>query len=395
MYLNGRIRDGGLRFLPKRQTLPSVGSRRNGDSARSLLGGVLLFAFSCSEYRRFDSVAWLRAELEERLGAEQARQVPIPFELESEVLERLSRRVSFHGSDARRAHAILEFVSGDLGLRYVSTPTRSAGQTLAAREANCLSFVNLFVALARALRLPAFYVEVEDAQTWNVVGGTVVSRGHIVAGMYVDGSLRTYDFLPGARNYRKFRPVDDRTALAHYLNNLGAEALLAGDPGSGCEWTGLASRVAPEFHRAWNNLGVCRSRLGDRAGAEEALRAGLGIAPEDPALLSNLLRLLQAQRRFEEARVLISRLEALEIDQPLFYLYLSEDALAQGEPRRALDFAREAYRRASALPEVHVGLARAYLALGEVERARHHLARALELDATHAEARRLIEALQG
>jgi Tfp pilus assembly protein PilF len=38
--------------------------------------------------------------------------------------------------------------------------------------------------------------------------------------------------------------------------------------------------------------------------------------------------------------------------------------------------------------DVHVGLVKVYLALGETDKARHHLARALALDATNEEARR-------
>ena len=49
---------------------------------------------------------------------------------------------------------------------------------------------------------------------------------------------------------------------------------------------------------------------------------------------------------------------------------------------------RQALRRESELPEVHVGLAKVFLAAGDLESARHHIDRALKLDATHTEARR-------
>ena len=59
----------------------------------------------------------------------------------------------------------------------------------------------------------------------------VVSQGHIVAGMYLDGVLRTFDFLPYRQKaYKDFKPIDDLTAAAHYYNNLGAEALLGRRP---------------------------------------------------------------------------------------------------------------------------------------------------------------------
>ncbi len=62
--------------------------------------------------------------------------------------------------------------------------------------------------------------------------------------------------------------------------------------------------------------------------------------------------------------------------------------------RQALEFMREALRRDSEVPEVHVGLVKVYLALGEMGKARHHLERALRLDATNQEARRFAVMLQ-
>ena len=42
----------------------------------------------------------------------------------------------------------------------------------------------------------------------------------------------------------------------------------------------------------------------------------------------------------------------------------------------------------SELPEVHLGLVRVYLATGKMREAKHHVERALRLDATHDEARK-------
>ena len=59
--------------------------------------------------------------------------------------------------------------------------------------------------MAREQGLNPFYVEVTDYQKWNHREGMVVSQGHIVAGMYLDGELKTYDFLP-------YRPKAYRTS---------------------------------------------------------------------------------------------------------------------------------------------------------------------------------------
>ena len=43
--------------------------------------------------------------------------------------------------------------------------------------------------------------------------------------------------------------------------------------------------------------------------------------------------------------------------------------------------------------EVHVGFVKVYVALGDLEKARHHLERALKLDATNPEAQELAQML--
>ena len=56
---------------------------------------------------------------------------------------------------------------------------------------------------------------------------------------------------------------------------------------------------------------------------------------------------------------------------------------------------RDALAIDTEIPEVHLGIAKVYLATGERGKARHHVERALKLDATHPEARRFANLLDG
>jgi Flp pilus assembly protein TadD len=355
---------------------------------------ALLAVTGCTTYRPFDSTQYLRQELGKRLGGARAASIGIPFELDRKLLDYLATRLKPSGGEERRAADIVDFVFYDLDLQYRLRPTRNAIDTFEAREGNCLSFVNLFVGIARANRLNAFYVEVTDAQRWSYSQGTVLSQGHIVAGVNVEGKLRTYDFMPySPKSYRDFQPIDDATATAHFYNNLGAEALLDGDLPRAGELIRTATEIAPRFSKAINNLGVSRMRANDVAGAEAEYRRGLEVEPDNPALLTNLLRLLQQTGRTSEAEPLLAHLEALKVSNPFFYLYRGQEALARGEKQKALEYMVEALRRESELPEIHVGLAQVYLAVGDLDRARYHVGRALKLDATFPEARQLLAML--
>jgi tetratricopeptide (TPR) repeat protein len=346
--------------------------------------------------RTFDSEEYLRAQYAKSAGAEAAAAITVPFAIDEAIRKEAHQRLNPALSETRRVDQILDFVFGWLELEYRLTPTRDAVGTYHERRGNCLSFVNLFVGLAREFRLNPYYVEVHDYQRWNFSQGSVVSHGHIVAGLRIDGDLSTFDFLPyRPKSYRDFEPISDLKATAHYYNNLGAEALMAGDLESARRNVKIAVDLAPEFEKALNNLGVILLRSGEPERALEVFRRGLEMDPQNVAMLTNAARTHQAMGRISEANELLGRLEGVQHSNPFFYLYRGELALGEGDLETALDYMRKAYRRDSEIPEVHLGLVKVYLAIGDRQRALHHVERALKLDATHLEARRYAAMLSG
>lgn len=356
--------------------------------ARKFAPVVVLAALlaGCAQYQAFDSVTFLRQEYAKSVGAAEAARVEVPFELNDEIREAL-KNIPPVQSELRRVNQVNDFVFDGLRLQYSLTPTRNAVDTFGTRAGNCLSFVNLFVGVARERGLNPQYVEVTDLQRWNHRDGMVVSQGHIVAGMYIDGVLRTFDFLPYRRKaYRDFKPIDDLTAAAHYYNNLGAEALLAGDLDRAQELLTVATRVAPRFEKAVNNLGVVLARGGRPAEALEVYRRALQIVPDDSTILTNMVRAYQQLGRTGEANDLLSKIEDQNTTNPFFFVYQAEMAVGRGDFDKAMETLVRALRLDSELPEVHLGFVKLYLATGDMEKAKHHLSRALTLDATHEDA---------
>jgi len=347
---------------------------------------ALLPAAGCATYQPFDTAAYLRQQYAKEIGAQEAQRVEVPFELDDQIRATLGKMPPL-ASELRRINQVNDFIFDGLQLQYSLTPTRNAVETYRTREGNCLSFVNLFVGVARDRGLNPSYVEVTDLHKWNHRDGMVVSQGHIVAGMYLDGVLRTFDFLPDRKKaYRDFKPIDDLTAAAHFYNNLGAEALLAGNLKRAEELLTVATRIAPRFDKAINNLGVVLARGGQPEKALELYQRGLAIAPEDSPLLTNMARTYQELGRGDEASALLARIEGANTSNPFFFIYQSEVALTRGETDKALDYMTRALRLDSELPEVHLGLVKVYLAIGDMEKARHYLGRALKLDATNRDA---------
>lgn len=343
----------------------------------------------CSQYQPFDSVSHLRGEYERLLGVGGAAGVEVPFALSEEVRTAFGLGMRPAASQRGRVNQVLDFIFERMDLKYALSPTRSASDTFRARQGNCLSFVNLFVGLARSQNLAPFYVEVTDYQRWNHRQGMVVSQGHIVAGLYLDGELATYDFLPyRPKAYRNLKPIDDLTATAHHYNNLAAEALMGGDLPTALARAEVANRVAPGFVKAISNLGVIQARSGRLEQALETYRRGLALEPDSSTLLINQARAFQQMGKAAEADAVLLEVERLNTDNPFFFVYEGEVALARGDARKALDYMARALKQNTELPEIHVGLVKVYMALGELDKARHHLERALKLDATQEDALR-------
>lgn len=359
-----------------------------------LVAGVLLAA--CSTYQPFDTDAHIKQQSREKVPEGLRDQVEIPYELDATTQEQVDRVLSPAGSEKRRTDEIVAFIFSGLELEYSLTPTKNASETFATRSGNCLSFVNLFVGIARRQRLNPFYVEVEDYQRWNYDEGVVISRGHIVAGMNVDGELSTFDFLPyRPKGYRDFDPIDDITAMSHFYNNLGAEALMEGDIEVARDNLRIAYALAPDFEKAINNLGVVYLRTSQTEKALELFEDGLRLHPNSVPLLSNQARALQELGDLDRASEIFDQIEEVNQSNPYFFIYRGELALSEGNLESALEYMRRALRADSEVPEVHLGLVKVFVAVGDIQRAEHHLERALKLDATNEEARKYAAMLHG
>ena len=353
--------------------------------ATALCGAVL----ACSGIPAFEADQYFEDQIAAKLGPEMMAGVAIPYRIDERIAAEILGRVNPAASQKKQVDQILDIIFGQVGLQYSLQPTRDAIGTWEAEEGNCLSFVHLFVGIARAKRLNPSYVEVEDYHRWSYESGTVISRGHIVAGLTVDGSLETYDFLPyRAKSYRAFKPIDDLTAMAHHYNNLGAESLLSGDLEAAGHNLQIAHRLDPEFVKGANNLGVWHLRRHELEAARHLFEAARLIEPENVPILNNLARTYQRLGDREQTSAVMAVLEEVDDANPFFYLYKGSLALHDGDFDAALEHLRHALRLDPEIPELHVGLAKIFLAQGDMKRAGHHIGRALRLDATHAEARK-------
>ncbi len=244
---------------------------------------------------------------------------------------------------------------------YASRVTLTAREAFEQRRGNCVSFTNLFIALARSLGIAVRAAIVPEVQTSIREDELVVVNNHVVAVFPYGSGVLVFDFdRSRAELPRRFVMVDDLRVTAMYANNLGVEELRAGRPGRAVPLLEAAVRLAPDDVDALSNLGVALRHAGDVDGALDAYRRGLDISPGNPRILKNLSRLYRGLGRDDDA---VRALEAakLRAASPFTLLVQGDLERTRGNYRRAIELYRLAHRRGPALSEPYVAEARVHL----------------------------------
>ena len=188
--------------------------------------------------------------------------------------------------------------AGYLDLKYEGGKTFTASEVFRNRAGNCLSFTNLFVALAREARLDARYQIIDVPPIWDSADGWVMLNSHInviVQGVRM-GSTVSRDYIVdfNTPEYDGTWPrhvVPDRVAFALFYNNRAVEAMRAGDLRSAFANFKLAISKSSLVPGAWVNLGALYSRQHHYDSALTAYEQALRINPNEKSALTNLARL--------------------------------------------------------------------------------------------------------
>ena len=297
-----------------------------------------------------------------------------------------------HSGDKRR-QLIDALYRGDLHLEYDAAYTRTAAEAFEARSGNCLALVLMTAAFAKELGLRVTFQSVIGEQAWDRAADLYIAIGHInlvleepaepSGFIATTSSAMLVDFLPprDARLLRT-RMVDEKAVIAMYLNNRAVEALTQGRTDEAYWWARAALVRDPEQLESYVTLGVVYRARGQAAWADDALQRVLAREPEHLIALSNRVVVLRDLKRGAEADALAQRLAALDPHPPFSYFSAGREAF----DAKRFDVARRLFakevERAPYHHEFEYWLAASYAALGDGERARQHLQRAMEVSTT-------------
>ena len=218
--------------------------------------------------------AEFRSELRERVPNLTGQLSRAPFEVPSDVKALAKRKVMAAPPGASRVRALVSFLSDPkptgLGLTYDWATSANAKATIKAGRGDCVALATVLVGLGRSLGWPIYFAEARTRKpvTHDFEEVTVLSD-HMVVIVLAKSVRMSVDFLGLVEEGYDIRPIDDLTAYAHLINNVAGHRVLhrkGSDPNAG--WSvaqkgfELATQIEPRLGRAWNNLGIAYTHLG-------------------------------------------------------------------------------------------------------------------------------------
>ena len=265
--------------------------------------------------------------------------------------------------------------------------THTASETFRLRQGNCLSFSNMFVAMARYVDLEASYQEVRIPPDWTLQNDVFVLNRHV--NVHVDmGPLDDHvvDFnIDDFKSSYDMRRIPDSRARAHYFNNMGVESMQAGD--TALALGNFRRAIADndrQFSPAWANLGTLYSRNGHPDYAEAAYLLALRVDDRDLVAMSNLAGFYEQQGDSERAAMYRKRVMNHRRDNPYYRYQRARDAYEAEDYGTAISHLKYAIRKKKNEDQFYFLLGMCYLQKGDQRAARRWLARAKEVAATDA-----------
>jgi len=311
-----------------------------------------------------------------------------PLYISADITEMLDRLIGRNDRPALRIAKIqtLLFNEGYLNLQYSESQTLTADEVFRSRRGNCLSAMNLYIAMARYAGIDAAFQTVAVRPEWDKRGELLILSRHINA----SGSLgykRKYivDFTPEIQLQQlTAKPVSDLHARALFFNNLGVEALVSEDLEAALEYFKNALFLKPDLSIAWNNTGAAFNRVGDSELAEYSYHMALWHENDNATAVNNLAKHYRNAGALDIAEQYELAIQQFNERNPYYHFTKGQVALET----RDLTLARESFLNALRLketePDFYSALAEVYADMGEELRAAELRQRAEAVLASHA-----------
>ena len=306
-----------------------------------------------------------------------------------DILELTPGMITFldnHVSDEDNRYARLRLLlfavigEGQFDLVYDDS-TRTAMETFQDQRGNCLSFTNMFVAMARYLDLDASYQEVKIPPDWSLSGHSFLFSQHV--NVFIDlenDDPRVVDFNMANFNVNyERRVISDQRARAHYFSNIGVEYMLAGD--TALAFANFREGISEDksYSPAWVNLGILYRREGYPDYAEAAYLKAVEIDRFNLVAMSNLSSLYHEQGHTELAEQYRGQVESHRMSNPYYRYRAAQADFINGDYDAAIENLKYAVRERKNEGSFYMLMSLSYLMKGDREAAQRWMKKAEEV----------------
>ena len=303
--------------------------------------------------------------------------------VDDDMRDFVERYAGDRGGRRQRLLSLHRAISGPatLGIEYDPGAEGTAAEVFHNQTANCLSYANLFVALAREADLDAAYQWVEVRPQWTRLGERVAVRLHVNAVIHLnrhDRFMVDIDPLP-SRDITGSQQMSDADAAALYHSNIAMDALAREDLTRAWTHAVRALQLSPDMSHLWVNLGAVYRRAEQYASAEAAYLYALQLDDSERSAMNNLMVLYQLEGRDQEYAFWASKVERYRDGNPYYHAWLGDQAGEEGNWRAALGHYLEALELQPEDSQLHFALGVIYEQLDQPKAALRYIQQALEL----------------
>lgn len=284
-----------------------------------------------------------------------------------------------------RLERLVKFVfdRDGLGIAYKPNVTRTISEIYRERTVNCLSSTLLIVALAREAGLKAQGQRVHGVLTWSEKGGVAIQSQHANAIITVSDKRRFIVDVDAGEVLATdaIYPVDDNQLLAYFYGNRAMELLVTDHQEDAKYWMAEALKYSANDATLLNNAGVLNLRSGELDAAEQMFLRSAELDAHQPSVLANLVGYYQRTGNVKQEIRWKTQSDRVLMNAPYYQYQLGVNVARSGDAAASIVFFKRAIRLNRKERRFHIALAKAYMDVGRVRKARSeiNLARALAL----------------
>lgn len=250
---------------------------------------------------------------------------------------------------------------GGHGITYSAYETITGIDAFERRQANCLSYTLLFVAMARHLGLNAEVNEVMLPPTWDMrASDTYLLMRHVNAKVFLPRRNKFFARVINTADVtdivvdlemRRYRPhykqqvIDNDLVAAQFYSNRGMELAAEGNAREGFLYLRKALLMSEKPSYIWSNFGSFYRRQKLLPQAEAIYLHGLSINSRDYTIMHNLAGLYDDMGDKEQSEYYQKRVRQYRNNNPYYMYKRAEDATKKSDYNSALVLIKKAIEK--------------------------------------------------